>query len=207
MNYRARTEYDRRMQPPIALPLESLVPRPELFSHRSSLHGQSHVARVMVHGFRLIKAPGWIDDAPRLWAAVYLHDIARTHDGVCYRHGGDAMKKFQGLPDLRELFTSGGVAARDYEAIHTAVVHHCLPQELDRAHRHWRLTSLLKDADGLDRVRLYDLEPRYLRNAEARTMVPFATALFTETNQIVPNGAAHFARLWPEAIRILDELQ
>ena len=191
------------MHPPIALSLESLAPPPELFTHASTLHGQSHVARVMVHAFRLIEATGWLDEAPRLWAAAYLHDIARTHDGVCYRHGADAMKKFESRPDLREFFASAGVLDEDYEAIHTAVVHHCLPQELDRAHPHWRLTSLLKDADGLDRVRLYDLDPGYLRNAEARTMAPFATALFDETNRIVPNGPTHFALLWPEAIRLL----
>jgi hypothetical protein len=195
--------YDRQVQPPIALPLESLVPPPELFTHRSTLHGQSHVARVMVHAFRLIEATGWRDEAPRLWAGVYLHDIARTHDGLCYRHGGDAMKKFEARPDLREFFASGGVLEEDYEAIHTAVVHHCLPQELDRTHPHWRLTSLLKDADGLDRVRLYDLEARYLRNKEARTMIPFATALFAGTDGILPNGPTHFALLWPEALRML----
>jgi hypothetical protein len=199
----AGEQSDRLVQPPIALPLESHAPPPELFTHASTLHGQSHVARVMVHAFRLIEATGWLDEAPRLWAAVYLHDIARTHDGVCHRHGGAAMKKLAARPDLREFLASGGVVDRDYEAIHTAVVHHCLPQELDRAHPHWRLTSLLKDADGLDRVRLYDLDPRYLRNAEARTMVPFATALFSETNGSVSNGAAHFGLLWPEASRFL----
>jgi hypothetical protein len=35
----------------------------------------------MVHAFRLIVATGWIEDAPRLWAAVDRHDLARTHDG------------------------------------------------------------------------------------------------------------------------------
>jgi hypothetical protein len=36
--------------------------------------------RVMVHAFCLLEATGWSEEAPRLWAAVYLHDIARTHD-------------------------------------------------------------------------------------------------------------------------------
>jgi hypothetical protein len=36
--------------------------------------------------------------------------------------------------------------------------------------------SRLKDADGLDRVRLGDLDARYLRNPEAREMVGFAEA-------------------------------
>jgi hypothetical protein len=187
---------------PIHLPLASLVPTPELFTHASTLHGQAHVSRVMVHAFRLLDATGWEEEAPRLWAAVYLHDIARTHDGRCFRHGGDAMKKFERLPHLRELFARGGVQESDYASIHTAVVHHSLPNELDRDHPHWRLTSLLKDADGLDRVRLGDLDPNYLRNPQAREMIAFAEALFQETDGIVPIGHAHFAVLWPEAAKL-----
>jgi hypothetical protein len=156
----------------------------------------------MVHAFRLIAATGWTDEAPRLWASVYLHDLARTHDGLCYRHGGDAMKKFESLPHVRELFARGGVQDDDYSAIKTAVVHHSLPQELDRGHAHWRLTSLMKDADGLDRVRLGDLDPRYLRNAESRGMVDFAETLFAQTDGRVPVGEGHFALLWSEVLRL-----
>jgi len=192
------------LQSPIALPLSSVVPRPDLFTHASTLHGQAHVARVMLHAFRLIAATGWVEEAPRLWAAVYLHDIARTHDGRCYRHGGDAMTKFETLLELRGRFARGGVADSDYTQIRTAVVHHCLPRELDRAHPHWRLTSLLKDADGLDRVRLGDLDPRYLRNPEARKMVGFAEVLFNDTNGRVQVGGDHFVVLWSEAARILS---
>jgi len=193
------------MRTPIDLPLATLAPTPELFTHQSTVHGQAHVSRVMIHAFRLIEATGWVEEAPRLWAAVYLHDLARTHDGLCYRHGGDAMKKFRGLPELRALFARGGVTADDYDAITTAVVHHCLPNEIDRAHPHWRLTSLLKDADGLDRVRLGDLDARYLRNAEARTMIDFAHALFDETDRIIPTGDDHFPAVWDKAIVIARE--
>jgi hypothetical protein len=192
------------MNPPIHLPLGDLAPPPSLFTHRSTLHGQSHVSRVMVHAFRLIGATGWVEEAARLWAAVFLHDIARTHDGVCHRHGGDALKKFESLPHVRELFARGGVREHDYPLIYTAVVHHSLPKELDRTHPHWRLTSLLKDADGLDRVRLGDLDPRYLRNPESREMVDFAEALFSQTDGVVANGDDHFEHLWPEALRLLE---
>jgi hypothetical protein len=188
--------------PRIALPLTSIVPPPELFTHASTLHGQAHVARVMVHAFRLIAATGWTEEAPRLWAAVYLHDIARTHDGRCYRHGGDAMTKFETRPDLRALFIQGGIVESDYDQIRSAVVHHCQPKELDRSHPHWRLTSLLKDADGLDRVRLGDLDSRYLRNAQAVEMVAFAETLFNETDGRIPVGVDHFPQLWLEASQI-----
>ena len=190
------------MRLPIDLPLADVAPGPDFFTHRSTLHGQGHVARVMVHAFRLIDATGWVDEAPRLWAAVYLHDLARTHDGICRRHGRDAMKKFQSLPRLRELFARGGVRDDDYAAITTAVEHHCVFRELDRTHPHWRLTSLLKDADGLDRVRLHDLDARYLRNTEAQSMVGFARQLFDETNGVVDHGPSHFEELWPMAERL-----
>lgn len=190
------------MKPPIPLPLNELAPKPHLFSHPSTVHGQSHVARVMVHAFRLIEATGWHEEAARLWAAVYLHDLARTHDGACQRHGADAMKKFETLPDVRALFARGGVHESDYPLIHTAVIQHCRPKELNADHPHWRLTSLLKDADGLDRVRLGDLDPRYFRNAHAQKMLGFAQALFAETDGVVPVGDRHFAKLWSEAVRL-----
>jgi len=58
-----------------------LVPSPRLYLHKSYLHGQDHVARVMVHALRLVDATDAGEEAARLWAAVYLHDIARRHDG------------------------------------------------------------------------------------------------------------------------------
>jgi hypothetical protein len=194
---------DISMKPLVPLPLGDLVPSPDLFTHRSTLHGQAHVARVMVHATRLIAATGWTGEAPRLWAAVYIHDIARTHDGYCVVHGRAAYEKLATLPLVRDLFARGGVGEADHPAIETAVVHHCKPKELDRAHPHYRLTSLLKDADGLDRVRLRDLNPDYLRNSHALGMVGFAQVLFNETDGVVPTGAGHFAALWPEAMRIL----
>jgi hypothetical protein len=193
------------MNPLVPLPLDDLVPSPGLFTHRSTLHGQAHVARVMVHAGRLIAATGWSDEAPRLWAAVYIHDIARTHDGYCVVHGRAAFEKLGTLPHVRDLFARGGVQDADYAAIETAVVNHCKPIELDRSHPHYRLTSLLKDADGLDRVRLGDLNPDYLRNPQARDMVGFAQILFDETDGVVPPGPGHFATLWSEAMRTLGQ--
>lgn len=71
----------------VPVPLDKMVPLPELFRHRSTLHGQAHVSRVMIHAMRLIEATGRHAYGPQLWASVSLHDLARTHDGVCDRHG------------------------------------------------------------------------------------------------------------------------
>lgn len=158
----------------------------------------------MVHAFRLIDATGAHGQARSLWAAVYLHDIARTHDGRCYVHGENAVRRLPTLPEVRVLFTRGGVGETDLAAIETAVIHHCKPRELDRSHPHYSLTALLKDADGLDRVRLGDLNPGYLRHPVARTMVDFARQLFDETDDALEPGETYFEALWPIAVRIAD---
>jgi hypothetical protein len=158
----------------------------------------------MVHAFRLIEATGAHGQAPSLWAAVYLHDIARTHDGRCYVHGQNAVRRLPNLPDVSALFARGGVTETDLAAIETAVIHHCKPDELERSHPHYPLTALLKDADGLDRVRLGDLDAEYLRHPEARTMVDFAQQLFDETDDALKPGEPYFEALWPIAVRIAD---
>jgi hypothetical protein len=182
---------------------EELVPPPELFWHASLLHGQAHVSRVLVHAFRLVEATGLTHEMPRLWAAVYLHDIARHHDGRSPRHGADAWARLPDLPDFRTLFARAGVLDQDYPAIQSAVTLHSAGEPLP-ADPSWQLTALLKDADGLDRVRLRDLDPARLRHPEARTMVRFAEQLYRETNGRIPPSREYFARLWPSVVRILD---
>ena len=66
----------------------------------------------------------------------------------------------------------------------------------------WPLIALLKDADGLDRVRLGDLDPRYLRHPESKGMVPFAQALFDATDGVIATGPAHFEELMVAATRL-----
>jgi hypothetical protein len=185
----------------VSIPLERMVPLPESFRHRSHLHGQAHVARVMVHAMRLIEATGQQAYGPQLWACVFLHDLARTHDGVCYRHGADAAQRLRDEPGLQERLAEAGLLEADYPAIEAAVTAHSAPKEVSREHPHWPLIALLKDADGLDRVRLGDLDPRYLRHPEAKGMVPFAQALFDATDGIVPTGTAHFSMIL-EAARL-----
>jgi hypothetical protein len=184
----------------LPIPDEELVPPPELFLHQSTLHGPAHVARVMVHAFRLIAATGFVEETARLWAAVYLHDIGRLHDGVAPRHGADAWKRLADLPDVRALFARGGVRDEDYPAIEAAVVCHS-DGEPPADHPHRRLMCLLKDADGLDRVRLGDLDPAYLRHPEAREMIGFAEQLYRDTEKGLRSNSCRFAEAWSLAGR------
>jgi len=191
-----------RVRALIPLPDRDMVPPPGLFLHASDIHGQAHVARVLVHGLRLIEATGFVEELPRLWAAVYLHDLSRHHDGVCHRHGADAWARLATLPSVQALLIRGGVCKADHPAIEFAITIHCKGEPL-RSDPYWRLASLLKDADGLDRVRLGDLDPKYLRHGEARSMVGFAERLYDETDGSLDPGPEYFPRLWRKVNRIL----
>lgn len=184
------------------LPPNRFVPAPELFWHASELHGQAHVSRVMVHAVRLVEATGQQALAPRLWASVFLHDLGRLHDGVDHRHGAAAAERLREEPTLQARLAEAGLVAADYRAIEAAVTAHSAPRDASRDHEHWPLIALLKDADGLDRVRLGDLDVRYLRHPEAKTMVRFAQALFDVTDGVVGVGDRHFEELWREAQRL-----
>ena len=106
------------------------------------------------------------------------------------------------MPDTQDLLTRGGVRTEDMASIETAVSHHCQPEELARENEYWRLTWLLKDADGLDRVRLGDLDPRRLRFPESPGMVRFAQRLHDETNWSLTPGPDYFKSLWRDALAL-----
>ncbi|MDP2323994.1 MAG: hypothetical protein Q8N51_08190, partial [Gammaproteobacteria bacterium] len=93
----------------VPVPLDRMVPLPVLFRHQSTLHGQAHVARVMVHAMRLVEATGRHALGPQLWASVFLHDLARTHDGVCHRHGADAAQRLRDEPALQQRLADAGL--------------------------------------------------------------------------------------------------
>ena len=188
---------------PIPLPLERLVPLPQDFQHPSSIHGQEHVSRVMIHGFLLLHLTQQPHLAIRLWASIFLHDVARTHDGLCYRHGGDAARRFH---EFEPVFRSAGLCDSERADVRTAVAWHAVPHEMSRSHRYAPLVHLLKDADGLDRVRLGDLNPRYLRYRESHALVDFAEALFARTQRRARPSPEYFPWLWGHAQAICGEL-
>ncbi len=102
-----------RLKNPIPLPLKSLCPLPELFTHQSQIRGQVHVARVIVHALLLVDALGLEELSSGVWAAAYIHDTGREHDGTCPSHGQYAMEKVATLPDVKSLLSKGGVSSKD----------------------------------------------------------------------------------------------
>ena len=151
----------------------------DYFERLSGLHGQEHTNRVICLGQELLSR--WSKNDPKrealrpaLWAACFLHDLARRHDKECQYHGQWAVE--EKLPEWHKFFITQGVKEETIPAIVTAVTQHSLPTELDQAHPHWELTALLKDADALDRCRieLNELDPKFLRIPESHDLISIA---------------------------------
>ncbi len=186
--------------------MNALIPHPSDFAHPSKIHGQAHVGRVMIHAFRLIEATGMIDEASRLWGAVYLHDLARTHDGFDEVHGMHAVMRVNESTDLQERLIARGVQSDDPSML-LAVMMHCLPDDHSAfgGKPVWPLLAMLKDVNALDRVRFGDLDTSYLRFEQSKGMVKFAEDLYSQSHRRVKEGPNFFVDLLKVAERILGK--
>jgi hypothetical protein len=146
------------------------------------------------------------DEASRLWGAVYLHDLARTHDGFDEVHGMHAVMRVNESTDLQERLIARGVQSDDPSML-LAVMMHCLPDDHSAfgGKPVWPLLAMLKDVDALDRVRFGDLDTSYLRFPETKTMVKFAEDLYSQSHRRVKEGPNFLTDLMKVAERILGK--
>ena len=153
----------------------------------SDLHGLGHTARVMTWTCVLTRGSEWFDIV--LWAAA-CHDLRREDDGLDPRHGFRAgawvRKKLPLL--LRQPPANLELIARACDW------HVCPDREAEWDHP---TLWLLKDADGLDRARLYDLDPSFLRHAETLRWVDAAKTLYEATADLDDP-----AKIWEVAARL-----
>ncbi len=166
-------------------PPEEWFIRPDGENAAGSIHGVGHTVRVWLHGqvlARELGRPEWQRQA--LHQAALWHDIGRVDDGIDPLHGSRSAGRVIGLG----LHT--GLDERVREAALFAVTYHSLPDRTGEEAARLRaggcelldVLRLFKDADGLDRVRLGDLDPAFLRHAEARARVARAWELYEEWN-------------------------
>ena len=162
------------------------VPDSAWFRNSGGIHGVSHTLRVLRHAERLSSALGLpgLEREAALVAALW-HDVGRTHDGWDRRHGAKSAAK------VARLGLGRGLDPELSRLAHFAVELHCLPDRAAprAAARHpdpdlaLRVLWVLKDADGLDRVRLepWDgLDSKRLRFECSKEMVGEARRLLRE---------------------------
>lgn len=121
-------------------------------------HGLGHITRVLVWSARtadLLARP--LRRAELLWAAA-IHDVRRWTDGGDHEHGERAARwALDELPQLRPDVAAG----IDLELVASLCRNH-VPN--DHLIDEWTdELRVLKDADGLDRVRFSGLDPSRLR--------------------------------------------
>lgn len=145
--------------------------------YQSHTHGVGHIERTMLFGALVCMNEG-IDLvlAGDVLLCCALHDIGRTDDRYDENHGSRSASKLAGL-GLDKRF--------HYPLPARAAIHaHALPDSemmsvpalygIEADAVYLTLVRCLKDADNLDRVRIYDLDPSYLRFDSTKAMVPLA---------------------------------
>lgn len=147
---------------------------------QSWVHGPGHIHRVLLLAALIGQQEGLGEDDLRqlFWVASY-HDVGRTFDGFDIYHGARSALRLEGLTgcrgeplvEMKAAVTAHSRPDRDMASI----VASFQPQDYEHA---LELTRLLKDADNLDRVRLGDLNPKFLRHQSAKDLTGFAQRLF-----------------------------
>jgi hypothetical protein len=144
------------------------------------IHGITHVTRVLIWSAVLADQFGCAPAIriPELYWAAATHDVERIDDGTDRGHGERAAawvtSRLVAERPLARKSDLGFVAELDR-----------WHEVTDREIGCWSLELLLfKDADGLDRVRIYDLNPAFLRTQlapqlaiQAKQLMEMTTAL------------------------------
>ena len=148
--------------------------------YQSHIHGQGHIERVIL--LSMILAYHYKlddDDTDIIRFAASLHDTRRIDDSYDTEHGYRAALNSIDYAYIKE---------EDKNILQAVLATHSRPDNKmdetideffvkDRKRARY-LSKLFKDADALDRVRIKDLDEKYLRNDFSRSLVDFSSKLF-----------------------------
>lgn len=143
------------------------------------IHGVAHVTRVLIWSAALAHRIG--NPAAMRWRELYwaasTHDVGRIDDGIDAGHGARSAEwVLTNLTHQRPL-----AAPADLSFVAEICTWHEVAD--DRIDQLSLELLLLKDADGLDRVRLGDLDPNRLRTQHAARLARDAQRLYEATGE------------------------
>ena len=158
------------------------------------IHGIGHLSRTML-ACALI---GQLTERPReallAFCGAYIHDLGRTNDGVDPSHGANSVRHHYAR--YMPLWTKYHLTQLEQEWVKQAVVQHASREYMRRGDPGYAVMAILKDADALDRCRIGDLNPVWLRFPESRRLVKAIAHLYCKNprfNQDMP--FAEYVRL------------
>ncbi len=151
-------------------------PKPEWFvRHANGIHGIGHITRVLLWTqllAKMVEAEGMSVNNNVLGWAASIHDTQRLNDSVDENHGDRAADWITKNP---QLLTSGIPAERVACLCRWHVpADSRIPDMTDEL-------KVFKDADALDRWRIGDLEPAYLRTESAHRLLDTSRQLWEAT--------------------------
>ena len=146
--------------------------------YQSVTHGVGHIERTMFFGAMIAMNERLNADETRdVLLCCSYHDIGRTDDRYDLDHGRKSAEMIGKGESLRSLFS-------EPEAAMAAIHAHSVPDDeagdapviynVKKLDKSTLYTACLKDADNIDRVRIYDLDESFLRFPKTREMVPLA---------------------------------
>jgi exopolyphosphatase/pppGpp-phosphohydrolase len=150
--------------------------------YRLGIHGIEHAYRVL----RLVQELSKLERLDQeqkiiLEFCAIFHDIGRINDDVDDFHGKRSISKLNKC----QYF---GLNHFNIPIVKYIIENHCISDKvgLKKIH-HYNcennseakyLLSIFKDADGLDRVRLDDFDPNFLRIQNSKSLITYAVSLF-----------------------------
>ncbi|MFA6460862.1 MAG: inositol monophosphatase family protein [Candidatus Woesearchaeota archaeon] len=170
--------------------LQTYRPREEWFYRRNQDHGILHETRVLVLAELMGRVTQTTAEGKDLdleairWAAI-THDTKRSRDGHEFEHGTRAAQWIR-----TELKESGIAEQVDLEKVAYLNHWHVPPDAL--APRMTLELALFKDADGLDRQRVNEFNPRYLRTEPSRNLIRAAHYLIFLSEALHRQGKDEF---------------
>lgn len=165
--------------------------------YQSMIHGKGHIHRtLLLAGLLAWRQDLSEPDTIQYFRAVSYHDVGRVFDGYDTEHGARSALRMAELTgqtgeNLRELQAAVEAHSRaDNRMVDT--VQSYRPSDYGHA---LELARLLKDADNLDRVRIRDLDPAYLRHDSAKELAAFAQHLLDRYLEIAVDERAVLSKV------------
>ncbi|CFY05224.1 HD domain [Syntrophomonas zehnderi OL-4] len=157
--------------------------KPDWFHNPRGIHALSHSKRVLLLVLMLayLEQCSQMDTRLLCQAAIY-HDIGRKTDGYDTKHGLASYRKMLDKKLLNPIEEARAENLRFIIENHAVADISAIKQldkyELESTDDTIRLFHIFKDADGLDRVRINDLNPKYLRTTHAPKLMLAAHQLY-----------------------------
>jgi hypothetical protein len=152
---------------------------------KSPVHGEGHIERVMLHGaFEAMDNGLDREDTGLLLTMCAYHDTGRLSDWMDDAHGKRAAEKLADITgafgENLKMMMAGVEAHSRRDSDLTEIVAGYKPKDYGRCRK---LAEMLKDSDGLDRVRIKDLDTKFLRFPSAVRHADFSAYLFEIYNE------------------------